>query len=154
MDTHQLREKIGEKLGVPVDETESYIAYHHVDDEDSDVDPNFSIIWTSKKLLSRIGDELNQDDSRYGYGFYVFHFFFTYSFASQVNLAGISIFSLWKIMTNMKILCHPRNYCLSWEYQGLGDLLQFCERDCHSKVNCAHNVCLGCLCLFKIYLKI
>ena len=76
MDTHQLREKIGEKLGVPVDETESYIAYHHVDDEDSDVDPNFSIIWTSKKLLARIGDELNQDDATYRYGFNVFHFFF------------------------------------------------------------------------------
>ena len=67
-DTHQLRQKIGEKLEVPADDTESYIVYHHVDDEDSEVDPHFSIIWTSKKLLARIGEDLTQDDATYRYG--------------------------------------------------------------------------------------
>lgn len=75
-DTHQLREKIAEKLEVPDDDTESYIAYYHIDDEGEVKDPHFCIIWTSKKLLARIGEELTQDDATYrltwqGYPFFV-----------------------------------------------------------------------------------
>lgn len=75
-DTHQLREKIAEKLEVPLEDTESYIAYHHIDDEKEMKDPHFCIIWTSKKLLTRIGGELTQDDATYrltwqGYPFFV-----------------------------------------------------------------------------------
>ena len=75
-DTHQLREKIAEKLEVPVEDTASYIAYHHIDDEEEMREPHFCIIWTSKKLLARIGEELTQDDATYrltwqGYPFFV-----------------------------------------------------------------------------------
>ena len=75
-DTHQLRQKIEEKLEIPFDNTDSYIAYHHVDDEQEENEPHFSIIWTSKKLLARISDELTQDDATYrltwqGYPFFV-----------------------------------------------------------------------------------
>ena len=66
-DTHQLREKVAEKLNVPLNDTESYIAYHHIDDEDESKDPHFCIIWTSKKMLARIGDALVQDDATYRY---------------------------------------------------------------------------------------
>jgi hypothetical protein len=62
-DTHQLRQKIEEKLGVPTDDTESYIAYNHVDDENEVEDPHFSIIWTSNKLIARISDDMTQDDA-------------------------------------------------------------------------------------------
>ena len=57
-DTHELRQKIEEKLEVPSYDIESYIAYHHVDDESEGKDPHFSIIWTSKKLMARISDDL------------------------------------------------------------------------------------------------
>jgi hypothetical protein len=75
-DTFQLREKIAEKLEVPSEDTESYIAYHHIDDEDDSKDPHFCIIWTSKKLLARISDDFTQDDATYrltwqGYPFFV-----------------------------------------------------------------------------------
>jgi hypothetical protein len=66
-DTHQLRQKIEEKLGVPTDDTESYIAYNHVDDENEVEDPHFSIIWTSNKLIARISDDMTQDDATYRY---------------------------------------------------------------------------------------
>ena len=66
-DTHQLRQKIELKLEVPHDDTDSYIAYHHVDDESEVEDPHFSIIWTSKKLIARISDEMTQDDATYRY---------------------------------------------------------------------------------------
>ena len=65
-DTHQMREKVAEKLEVPENDIESYIAYHHIDDEDDSKDPHFCIIWMSKKL----------DDATYrlmyqGYPFFV-----------------------------------------------------------------------------------
>ena len=75
-DTHQLRQKIAEKLDIPSDEKESYIAYHHVDDEDESGDPHFCIIWTSRRLSARIAEEFTQDDATYrltwqGYPFFV-----------------------------------------------------------------------------------
>ena len=75
-DTHQLREKIEEKLEVPANDTDSYIVYHHVDDEQEKEEPHFSIIWTSKKLTARISDDFIQDDATYrltwqGYPFFV-----------------------------------------------------------------------------------
>ena len=68
--------KIAKKLEVPDDDTESYIVYHHIDDEQELKEPQFCIIWTSKKLSARIGGELTQDDATYrllwqGYLFYV-----------------------------------------------------------------------------------
>ena len=68
--------KIAKKLDVPDDDTESYIVYHHIDDEQELKEPHFCIIWTSKKLSARIGGELTQDDATYrllwqGYPFYV-----------------------------------------------------------------------------------
>ena len=64
-DTHQLREKIQEHLEIPDDELDSYIVYHHVDDENPNEDPHFCIIWTSKKLTARISSDLVQDDTTY-----------------------------------------------------------------------------------------
>ena len=75
-DTHQMREKVAENLEVPQNDIESYIAYHHIDDEDDAKDPHFCIIWTSKKLYSRIHEDFTQDDATYrlmyqGYPFFV-----------------------------------------------------------------------------------
>jgi len=64
-DTHQLRQKIAEKLDIPSDEKESYIAYHHVDDEDESGDPHFCIIWTSRRLSASIAEDFTQDDATY-----------------------------------------------------------------------------------------
>ena len=64
-DTHELREKVKEKLNIPEDEITSYIAYYSIDDENEDEDPRFTLIWTSKKLLRRMSDEFTQDDATY-----------------------------------------------------------------------------------------
>ena len=63
-------------MEIPEDELESYIVYHHVDDENPNEDPHFCIIWTSKKLTARISSDLVQDDATYrltwqGYPFFV-----------------------------------------------------------------------------------
>ena len=63
-------------MEVPYDDTESYIVYHHIDDEQELKEPQFCIILTSKKLSARIGGEITQDDATYrllwqGYLFYV-----------------------------------------------------------------------------------
>ena len=64
-DTHELRQKISEKLDIPENSTESYIAFHEVLDDDDDKEPRFTIIWTSKKLLKRVSESLTQDDATY-----------------------------------------------------------------------------------------
>ena len=64
-DTHELREKINKNLKVPDVETYAYIAYHKVNDEEEDAEPRFNIIWTSQKMMKRIGNELTQDDAQY-----------------------------------------------------------------------------------------
>ena len=51
--THDLREKIKENLEIPEDDTEAYIAFYEVLDENEDEEPRFTIIWTSKTLLGR-----------------------------------------------------------------------------------------------------
>ena len=63
--THELRMQIQEKLEVPLDDTEAYIAYNSIDDENEEEEPRFSIIWTSTKLLARVGSEMTQDDATY-----------------------------------------------------------------------------------------
>ena len=63
--THDLREKIKENLEIPVDDTDAYIAFHEVLDENEDEEPRFTIIWTSKTLLGRTSSELTQDDATY-----------------------------------------------------------------------------------------
>ena len=58
-------EKIAEKLEVLDEDTESYIVYHHIDDEHELKEPHFCLIWKSKKLSARIGRELTQGDATY-----------------------------------------------------------------------------------------
>lgn len=58
---------IQQKLTIPEDELESYIAFHEVIDDEDDQEPKFNIIWTSKKLLARVGKEMTQDDATYRY---------------------------------------------------------------------------------------
>ena len=65
--TGELRTKIKQHVAVPDDECEAYIAYYKIDDDDENLEPRFNIIWTSKKLLSRINDDLTQDDATYRY---------------------------------------------------------------------------------------
>ena len=60
-----MRQKIEEKLSVPEDDLSSYIAFHEVLDDDSLEEPRFSIVWTSGKLLRRVGTEMTQDDATY-----------------------------------------------------------------------------------------
>ena len=63
--THELREKIQEFLNVPENDDEAYIAYWNVDDERESEAPRFNIIWTSRKLLKRVHEDLTQDDATY-----------------------------------------------------------------------------------------
>ena len=54
-------------MTIPEDELESYIAFHEVIENEDDQEPKFNIIWTSKKLLARVGKEMTQDDATYRY---------------------------------------------------------------------------------------
>ena len=73
--TGDLRAKIKEHLAIPDDECDAYIAHHNIDDEQDNREPRFTIIWTSKKLLARIKEDLTQDDATYRYAL----FFIVYS---------------------------------------------------------------------------
>ena len=48
--THELRQKICEKLEVPESDVEGYVAHYEVLDEEEDKEPRFTVIWTSQKL--------------------------------------------------------------------------------------------------------
>ena len=63
--THQLREKINEYTEVPEEDNKAYIAASNVEDEKEDEEPRFNIIWTSKKLMKRISNDMIQDDATY-----------------------------------------------------------------------------------------
>ena len=76
--THELRQMIQQKLTIPEDELESYIAFHEDDQE-----PKFNIIWTSKKLLARVGKEMTQDDATYRYATEVTSVFIQYVWCSN-----------------------------------------------------------------------
>ena len=65
LDTHELRQMVQQKLTIPEDELESYIAFEEILDEEDDQEPKFNIIWTSKKLLARVGNQMTQDDATY-----------------------------------------------------------------------------------------
>ena len=45
------------------DDTEGYVAYYDVQDEDDDAEPRFFAIWTTKKLMERCNNRFNQDDA-------------------------------------------------------------------------------------------
>ena len=64
-DTHQLREKINEYTEVPEEDNKAYIAASNVEDEKEDEEPRFNIIWTSKKLMKRISNDMIQDVATY-----------------------------------------------------------------------------------------
>ena len=63
--THELRQKICEKLEVPESDVEGYVAHYEVLDEEEDKEPRFTVIWTSKKLLARARSYFHQDDATY-----------------------------------------------------------------------------------------
>ena len=63
--THHLREKIKENIDIPEDEDEAYIAFHEVIDENEKEEPRFSVIWTSKRMLTRTNEHMTQDDATY-----------------------------------------------------------------------------------------
>ena len=65
-DTHELRMEIEKKLEVPEDEDKPHIAYHKIKDDVDDEEPKFTIIWTSKKLLARVGEEMTQPTAWFG----------------------------------------------------------------------------------------
>ena len=44
-------------------DTEGYVAYYDVQDEDDDAEPRFFAIWTTKKLMERCNNRFNQDDA-------------------------------------------------------------------------------------------
>ena len=74
--THDLREKMKDKLDIPEDDNKAYIAFQEVLDEDESKEPRFTIIWTSKKMMKRASSEFTQDDATYrltwqGYPFFV-----------------------------------------------------------------------------------
>ena len=63
--THHLREQISEKLEIPDDEHDPYIASHEVIDEDETAEPRFFVTWTTKRMLARTSSEMTQDDATY-----------------------------------------------------------------------------------------
>ena len=94
-DTHELRQKISEKLDIPENSTDSYIAFHEVLDDDDDKEPRFTIIWTSKKLLKRVSESLTQDDATYRYVCHIicFSFYFvSWYFLHRLNWQGYPFF--------------------------------------------------------------
>ena len=63
--THELRQKVCEKLDVPESDVEGYVAHYKIDDEDDEKEPRFTIIWSTKKLLARASSSFHQDDATY-----------------------------------------------------------------------------------------
>ena len=63
--THDLRLKIEESIDLPDDETDAYIAFNEVIDENEKEEPRFSVIWTSGKMLKRTSNLMTQDDATY-----------------------------------------------------------------------------------------
>ena len=56
--THELRQKVCEKLEVPESDVEGYVAHFKIDDEDDEKEPRFTIIWSTKKTSSSGRGEL------------------------------------------------------------------------------------------------
>lgn len=73
---HELRDKLAEYLGVPESDTETFVPFHEIEDEDDTKDPRFTIIFSSKKNLAKLtNDRVLQTDATYrlnSHGFPVF----------------------------------------------------------------------------------
>jgi hypothetical protein len=110
--THDLREKIKEKLEVPEDADEAYIAYHEVLDENEDEEPRFTIIWTSKNLLKRTSSQLTQDDATYRLVWQGFPFF----------VSGVSSPTGKFHPTHCTLSSHEDTYAWSASYRFLRDV--------------------------------
>ena len=63
-------------LGEPASAVEAFIPYHDIDDEDDSKEPRFTIIFTTKKNMSKLrSDSVLQTDATYRlnwFGFPVF----------------------------------------------------------------------------------
>ena len=59
--THDLREKIREKLDIPEDDHTPYIGAHEVIDDDETAEPRFFVTWTTKRMLARTSNDMTQD---------------------------------------------------------------------------------------------
>ena len=74
--THELRVKVAKFLGEPASTIEAFIPYHDIDDEDDSKEPRFTIIFTTKKNMSKLrSDSVLQTDAMYRldwFGFPVF----------------------------------------------------------------------------------
>jgi hypothetical protein len=112
--THDLREKIKEKLEVPEDDTDAYIAFHEVLDENEDEEPRFTIIWTSKRLLERTSSQLTQDDATYRLVWQGFPFF----------VSGVSSPTGRFHPTHCTLSSHEDTYAWSASYRFLRDIAE------------------------------
>ena len=64
--THELRMKVAKFLGEPASTIEAFIPYHDIDDEDDSKEPRFTIIFTTKKNMSKLRSEsVLQTDATY-----------------------------------------------------------------------------------------
>ena len=62
--THELRMKVAKFLGEPASTIEAFIPYHDIDDEDDSKEPRFTIIFTTKKNMSKLrSDSVLQTDA-------------------------------------------------------------------------------------------
>ena len=66
VNTHDLRRRVSAHLDVPDDDVEGHVVYHSIDDENEDEEPRFTIIFSTKKNLSKLKSEfLLQTDATY-----------------------------------------------------------------------------------------
>ena len=64
--THDLRQRVAANLEVPEDELEGFVVDHEIDDEKEEEDPRFTIIFSTRKNLSKLrSDRVFQSDATY-----------------------------------------------------------------------------------------
>ena len=64
--SHDLRQRVAANLEVPEDELEGYVIDHEIDDEKEEEDPRFTIIFSTRKNMSKLrSDRVFQLDATY-----------------------------------------------------------------------------------------
>ena len=66
VNTHDLRQRVAANLEVPENDIDGYIVYNDIDDENEEEEPRFTIIFSTKKNLSKMKSErVLQTDATY-----------------------------------------------------------------------------------------
>ena len=66
INTHDLRQRVAANLEVPENDIDGYIVNNDIDDENEEEEPRFTIIFSTKKNLSKmISERVLQTDATY-----------------------------------------------------------------------------------------